>query len=112
MLITRFALYVAATVFSTASFANELKPLFRYDDYPPEAVRHNWQGEVTVDLTISPEGRATSCSVIKSSGHQVLDDVTCRIFLTRAKFKPMIGANGQPIETHLVPDPIGWHLHP
>jgi periplasmic protein TonB len=101
-----------ATIASTAALADQLKPLFTFDDYPAEAVRNKWQGDVTVTLTIGLVGRATECKIVKSSGYKVLDDATCKIFLERAKFVPKIGPNGTPVAFQWTPAPIGWHLYP
>jgi len=101
-----------AVIASTSAPADPAKPLFTYQDYPAEAVRNNWQGDVTVNLTIGTTGRATDCRIIKSSGYKILDDATCKIFVERAKFLPKIGPNGTPVEFHWTPAPIGWHLYP
>jgi protein TonB len=70
------------------------------DDYPAEALENGWQGHVQVDLTVGTNGRANACQVTKSSRYKVLDDATCRIFITRARFKPSVDAGGNPIEGH------------
>jgi protein TonB len=70
------------------------------EDYPPEALDNGWQGDAHVDLTIGTNGHAIACKVTQSSGHQVLDDATCRIFMARARFQPAQDQAGNPIESH------------
>ena len=84
--------------------------LFSYDDYPEEAVRNRWQGDVVVGVTVSAEGRPTACDIVRSSGHKVLDDATCRIVMRRARFKPATDASGRPVVDHVVIPPIRWRI--
>jgi protein TonB len=78
-------------------------------DYPPEALRNGWQGDVVADLTVSPAGRVSACQIVESSGHKVLDDATCDL-LKRAVFTPATDSNGKPIEDHVRTPPIKWRL--
>ena len=80
-------------------------------DYPPEALRHHWEGDVIADLTISAEGRVTGCKIAQTSGHQVLDDATCEIVMKRARFKPALDANGKPTEDHFRTPPFRWRIN-
>ena len=41
--------------------------------YPPVAMRQGWQGEVLVRVRVSPDGRAASVAVQRSSGRDTLD---------------------------------------
>jgi protein TonB len=41
--------------------------------YPEVAMRHEWQGEVLLRVRVSPEGRAMTIVVQRSSGREVLD---------------------------------------
>lgn len=101
---------LALTLVASVASAGELRPLITVDDYPPEALRNNWQGSVTVDLTVSPKGQVTACRVTKSSGHQVLDDATCKIMSSRARFTPALDSAGNPIEAHYTAPPITWSV--
>ncbi|HEY1125078.1 MAG TPA: energy transducer TonB [Sphingobium sp.] len=67
------------------------------DDYPPEALRHEWTGRVTIAWTIGADGRASNCQVISSSGNAALDDATCRLVMTRALYEPAQDTKGRPI---------------
>jgi protein TonB len=86
------------------------KAIFSRDDYPPEAVRHHWQGKVVADLTISAEGSVTACHIVKSSGYQVLDDATCDLLRRRAKFKSATDPNVKPVESRVQTPPVEWRL--
>src|SRR5439155_13219397 len=74
--------------------------LFAGDDYPPEALRKGWQGDVTFDVIVGTNGRVSACRIVQSSGHQILDDATCKIVTERARFSPAQDAAGKPIESH------------
>ena len=44
----------------------------------------------------------TLCStVVRSSGHALLDDLTCRLFTERYRFIPATTAEGRPVESVL-----------
>lgn len=80
------------------------------DNYPREAIRYGWEGDVVADLTISPHGRITSCKIVQSSGHQVLDDATCDLLIRRALFTPARDERGNALEDHLRTPQIRWRL--
>lgn len=84
--------------------------LFSADDYPAEAVKNNWEGKVVADLDVSPEGHVSACTIVESSGHEVLDQATCDILRKRAVFKPTTDSNGKPFEYHVRTPPITWAL--
>lgn len=77
--------------------------------YPPEAVRHHWQGVSHYALTIEADGRISDCQITRSSGHQVLDDETCSLLLERARFLPAHDADGKPVRS-VKEGQIGWRL--
>lgn len=58
------------------------------DDYPMEARRADQEGTARYELAVNEAGRPTSCTIIKSSGHKILDDTTCRLVQKRARFNP------------------------
>lgn len=86
------------------------RPLISSNDYPGEAVRRRWEGDVVADLTISPAGRVSTCRIVKSSGHSILDDTTCKIMLERAVFLPAADKDGRPVMDTLRTPPIEWRL--
>jgi protein TonB len=78
------------------SAVGNLQGLIRSSDYPESAIEREEQGTVTVSLQIGSTGRVTGCSVTGSSGSRTLDQTTCRILQSRAKFSPAIDSNGNP----------------
>jgi len=106
----RLFLFAAASLLSTPSLAEKLKPIFTYDDYPAEAVLNRWQGTVGTELTVGPDGSPTACRITKSSGYKVLDDKTCELLMTRAKFLPAKDKDGKPKEDIVQVPPVTWAL--
>lgn len=67
------------------------------DDYPSRALREERSGTTGFRLEIGPDGRVTSCTVTSSSGSSDLDAQACALLPRRAKFKPAVGSDGQPM---------------
>jgi protein TonB len=84
--------------------------LFSYHDYPPEAVNHHWQGMVRAELTVGIDGRPSACHVIQSSGYKVLDDKTCKVLMSRAKFPLAHDLQGNPVVQTIRTPPIKWGM--
>jgi protein TonB len=98
-----------AKVTRAASARGNLQGLISGDDYPDSAIRNNEEGRVTVSLSIGTDGRVNGCSVVSSSGHSDLDNTTCRILTSRARFTPAKLSNGQPT-TDTFTQSIVWRL--
>lgn len=75
----------------------ELFRLFSTDDYPMEAIRNEEQGTVAFRLTINRRGNVTDCVVTSSSGSEALDDATCDILESRARYEPARNSEGKRI---------------
>lgn len=73
-----------------------LSSYFSQDDYPAGALRDNQQGTTGFALTIGPSGRVEACSVTSSSGSAALDQATCRILRSRARYTPARDESGNP----------------
>lgn len=71
--------------------------LFTQDDYPARALRGGEQGRVAYRLEIGPNGRVSACTIRRSSGSTALDDTTCRIVRTRARFTPARDSAGNAV---------------
>lgn len=72
------------------------------DDYPPAALRTATQGRVIARVAVSPEGRATECATVATSGSELIDATTCRVVLARARFRPALDAAGRPVAVRMV----------
>ena len=60
------------------------------DDYPTGALHGGLHGLVSIQATVDDRGRTTGCNVIRSSSSSLLDNLTCKIFLRRARYRPPI----------------------
>ncbi|WP_199857203.1 energy transducer TonB [Sphingomonas sp. EC-HK361] len=69
-------------------------------DYPQEALRKGEQGMATIIWEIDVDGRVRGCHAAVSSGSAALDDASCRVVTTRARYRPAIGKDGKPMITH------------
>jgi protein TonB len=79
------------------------------EDYPTAALRGNVQGVVAISVTIGVDGKVRSCLVTQSSGNQLLDDTTCRLYARRAHFTPARDADGNPITAQRT-DRFRWQI--
>jgi protein TonB len=70
------------------------------DDYPAESLRAREEGDVVAGWTIGIDGRVTDCKILKSSGHPLLDQATCKAMTLRARYNPALDQFGNPIESH------------
>ena len=76
-------------------------------DYPPEALAKREQGTVLTDLTIGTNGRISDCKVVVSSNSPALDQATCKLLVSAARFKAARDANGNAILSH-TPGEVTW----
>ncbi|MCP4050245.1 MAG: TonB family protein [bacterium] len=56
--------------------------------YPKAALNNEWTGEITLELTIDKFGRPIKHKVVKSTGHDILDETFVRTVIAYYKFKP------------------------
>jgi TonB family protein len=95
---------------SSGPSKGDLRTLFSADDYPIEAQRNGEEGTVRAELAIDRQGRVSGCTIVNGSGHVSLDNATCRILQSRARFTPARDASGRPVpDTDLTP-PVVWRL--
>ncbi|MGQ7830110.1 energy transducer TonB [Altererythrobacter sp. Z27] len=66
------------------------------ENYPSRALREEIQGTVGVNVSISPDGRVSACSVARSSGSSILDEAACQGMQRYARFNPALDAAGNP----------------
>ncbi|WP_298089614.1 energy transducer TonB [uncultured Sphingomonas sp.] len=76
----------------------------RDSDYPEAAADAGAGGTVSVRYYVETNGRATHCSVTRSSGNAELDDVTCRLIEKRFRYDPSRDADGRPVRSIIVVD--------
>lgn len=67
-------------------------------DYPAEALAKHQEGTVGFALEVDALGQVQSCSVTQSSGSTALDDDTCKLLKSRAKFQPARDSSGHSVE--------------
>ena len=79
----------------TPPIPRNLATLIISDDYPSRALVVSAAGRTRVALTISAHGLVSDCSLTGSSGNVDLDDATCRIMRSRARFTPGMDAANQ-----------------
>lgn len=63
-------------------------------DYPRRGLTRGLEGDVVYLLDVGINGRATACRIVTSSGHDVLDEATCRLIERRARFDPATDRTG------------------
>ena len=66
-------------------------------DYKPSWVRRDLAGVAGFRLDIAASGKVTGCRVTRSTGHKELDEATCALIQSRARFEPARGKNGEPV---------------
>ncbi|MCF6236110.1 MAG: energy transducer TonB [Gammaproteobacteria bacterium] len=57
-------------------------------NYPEEAKRRSIAGRLTVDVALNPDGSVEKITILRSSGHKLLDDAVKRIVQLAAPFAP------------------------
>jgi TonB family protein len=76
--------------------------------YPKEARKKEWQGKAFIKFIIDERGNVVNPKVIKSSGHEILDDEALRVVKLMPRWKP--GKQDHkvvPVEINL---PISFYL--
>ncbi len=66
------------------------------NDYPNRALQQEREGTTGFRVTVGPDGRVSACSITSSSGHQDLDDATCKNVTRRGRFDPALDSQGNP----------------
>lgn len=84
-----------------ATAARRITGELRDSDYPRSAERQGLAGMVVISFVVRTDGLVDRCAVTASSGHAVLDDLTCRLFTERFRFEPARTAAGRAIDSTL-----------
>ena len=64
------------------------------DDYPRRALVDEAEGSASYRLVIGTNGRVSSCDLTRSTGNRALDDATCQLISSRARFEPATDETG------------------
>jgi len=94
----------------TRAAGASIASIFSSDDYPPEAFKNGWEGDVGVRVHIGTDGKPHSCRILHSSGYPVLDVQTCAIVLGRARFTPARDSSGNAVEDDFVVPTVRWAI--
>ncbi|MEH6416025.1 energy transducer TonB [Pseudomonas sp. CGJS7] len=65
--------------------------------YPPQAVRDNLTGVVELEILVGIDGKPLDVTVVRSSGHRILDQAAIRVVKSRWTFQPAM-SNGQAVQ--------------
>ena len=79
------------------------------DQYPAEAFRAHVQGRVVALMQIDATGKVDKCRVVDSARNDALDQATCSVLLTRARYAPSHDAAGKAIASWSLM-PVRWVL--
>ncbi len=104
-----FALSLAAGI--VAATPTTPIPWVEDDDYPSYAFRRGWEGVTVFELAVAADGRALGCTVAQSSGHEVLDERTCKAALRRAAFTPARDGDGTAVPG-IFRGQVNWAVDP
>jgi TonB family protein len=70
-----------------------------FGDYPKPSLSAKEAGVVTVQFVVAESGSVSDCATIASSGFEALDYQTCRLIISRFKYRPATNIDGK-----VVPD--------
>lgn len=79
-----------ATILSEEEFRERLRK-----NYPATISRGT--GTATINVLVTPNGRAARCQIKNSSGYPVIDQWACRATVRYARFRPATNAEGKPV---------------
>lgn len=89
---------------------SDVRGVFTVEDYPESALRTQAQGTVVARLDIDKDGIITDCVAMEPRPDRLLVSTTCSILKRRIKFRPAVGADGQPVATRVMAPPITWRI--
>ena len=68
------------------------------DDYPVDAIKRNAIGSVEGVVDVSVEGAASNCKIVRTSGHEDIDQATC-VNMSKRIFTPASDHDGKPMRS-------------
>lgn len=92
--------FAAGTVYPVRARAAPAS-YFKPGDVPKSALPANGEARTTILLTVDKDGRATRCSIARSSGSPLLDSTTCRVMRDRAGFIAATAPNSLPTTSNI-----------
>lgn len=95
--------------FAPATPPRQIAGEFSGDDYPAVAMRRSVHRPSQVRVAIGPDGRATGCSVVQSSGEAALDERACTILVHRFRWTAATDSAGRPVASSM-PYTIEWRV--
>lgn len=75
----------------------------RNSDYPRGARAARAEGTTETEIAVGANGRPTGCTIVRSSRSPELDQTTCRLIMSRFRFRPARDRLGRAI-----PDIVGY----
>lgn len=78
-------------------------------DYRTRWIREGLSGTARFTLDIDAKGRVSDCTITRSTGHQALDEATCRLLAKRGRFSPARDGNGAKVSGSYS-SAISWEL--
>jgi protein TonB len=67
------------------------------NDSPRRALVDEAEGSASYRLVIGTNGRVSSCELTSPTGNRALDDATCRLITSRARFEPATDETGSKV---------------
>jgi protein TonB len=67
-------------------------------DYRRARAPEGAAGTVYVTFRVRTDGRADSCTVMRSSGYGAFDEATCRLIQQRFRYRPATDESGRPVD--------------
>jgi protein TonB len=67
------------------------------NDYRSSWINREMVGTASFKVQVGANGRAESCLITRSSGHDVLDKATCDLISKRARFQPAKNSKGEKV---------------
>lgn len=81
--------------------AQRIAGALRDSDYPRGFEAQGLAGTVGIAFRVRTDGRVDNCRVVATSGSALLDELTCRLYTERFRFRPAMTADGVPVESTL-----------
>ncbi len=80
-------------------------------DIPEPVLDSGFHGSVDVRFAVETDGRATGCTVMRSSGNASIDQATCQAIEARFRYAPWRDADGRPVRSTVLREQF-WDIDP